>query len=255
MTARIGRIAVIAIGCLAQITLAHAADLKVYSTVGVKSALEELTPQLEKLSGDKLAITWGTAVMLAKRIEAGESADLLILTREALDGLAKDGKVEPGTAVTFASSGTVVAVKSGAPKPDISTPDAFKQTLLAAPAIAYVNPASGGATGTYMAKLLERMGIAEQMKPKTVYPPAGGNAAELVVADKAQLAIEPKPEAMAVPGIEVVGMLPGDLNSIAQFAAGISVGTSQMPAARAALDGLRSPEARAVYQAKGLDPS
>jgi molybdate transport system substrate-binding protein len=106
-----------------------------------------------------------------------------------------------------------------------------------------------------MVKLLERMGIADQMKPKTVFPPVGGNSADLLLDGKAELAIEPKPEAMAVSGIDIVGFLPGDLNSVAMFSAGIGVGTAQTTAAKALLDALRSPEARAVYQARGLDPS
>jgi len=123
-------------------------------------------------------------------VQGGETADLLVLTRRGLDALVKDGKAAAGSDATFASSGMAVVVKKGASKPDISTPEAFKQTLLAAKSIAYSNPAAGGASGVYFSKLLERMGIAEQMKAKTKYPPAGGNSANLVVSGEADLCPE-----------------------------------------------------------------
>jgi molybdate transport system substrate-binding protein len=251
----IGRIAVMATLIVMPTGFATGAELKVYSTIGVKGAVEELLPQLEKASGDKLAITWGTAAMLAKRIEAGESADLLLLTRSAMDSLNKEGKVAPGSDVTIASSGIGVGIKAGAPRPDISTPEALKQTLLKAKSIAYSSPASGGASGLYFAKLLERMGIAEAMAPKTKYPPPGGNAAELLLTGEAELAIQQKPEIMDVPGAEVVGVLPGDLNHVTPFAAGIAAGSKNGEAARAVIKVLQSPQAAAVFKAKGLDPA
>src|SRR5450759_2074581 len=141
---------------------AGAAEIKVFSTIGVQAALEELAPKFEKASGHKLAITWATAAVLVKRVQAGEAADLLILTRQSLDALVKDGKASADSDATFASSGMAVVVKKGATKPDMSTAEAFKRTLLAAKSIAYSNPEYGGASGVYFAKLLERMGIADQ---------------------------------------------------------------------------------------------
>lgn len=255
MIGLVGRIAVMATLVVGQSGFAAAAELKVYSTIGVKGALQQLAPQFEKASGDTLAVTWGTAAMLAKRIEGGETADVLILTRAALDSLSKAGKIAPGTDVTFASSGIAVAVKAGAPKPDISTPEALKQTLLNAKSIAYSSPASGGASGIYFAKLLERMGIAEAMQPKTKYPPPGGNSADLLLTGEAELAIQQKPEVMDVAGTEVVGVLPGDLNHVTAFAAAIEADSKNADAAKALLKFLQSSEAAAVFRAKGLDPS
>ncbi len=137
------------------------AELTVYSSIGVRSAAEALFRQFEKTSGHKLAVTWGTAPMLVKRIEGGETADVLILSRAGIDALSKQGKIAPGSDVTLAGSGVAIAVKAGAPKPDISTPEALKQTLLKAKSIAYSEPSAGGASGVYFAKLLERMGIAD----------------------------------------------------------------------------------------------
>ncbi len=239
---------------LAQTGLAAAAELKVYSTIGVQSALEQLTPQLQKASGPTLAFTWGTAAMLAKRVEAGERPDVLILTNDSMAPLAKDGKVAPGSTVTFASSGIAVSVKAGAPKPDISTPEAFKKTLLAAKTVAYSDPAAGGASGVYFAKLLERMGIAEAMKAKTRHPPPGGNSANLLVTGEAELAVQQKPEVMSVAGTEVVGLLPSELNHVTRYSAGIGSGSAEAKAGKALIAFLRSPEAAATFKAKGLDP-
>jgi molybdate transport system substrate-binding protein len=255
VTKLIGRVVAIATILCAQVTFSAAAELKVYSTIGVQGAVEQLVPQFENASGDKLAMTWGTAAMLVKRIEGGEAADVVILTRAGIDALAKEGKVTPGSEVTLASSGIAVAVKAGAPKPDISTPEAFKQTLLNAKSIAYSDPTAGGASGVYFAKLLERMGIADQMKAKTKFPPPGGNSANLLLTGEAELAVQQKPEIMYVQGVDIVGLLPGDLNNVTVFAAGIGVDSKNANAAKALINMLHSPEAAAVFRAKGLDPS
>jgi molybdate transport system substrate-binding protein len=239
---------------LAQMGFAPAADFKVFSTIGVQSALEELAPQFEKATGHKLNITWATAAILVKRVQAGESADLMVLTKQSLDALIKDSKASAGPDATFASSGMAMVVKKGAPKPDISTPEAFKQALLNAKAIAYSDPASGGASGVYLAKLLERMGIAEQMKTKTRHPPPSGNAAVLVVNGDADLAIQQEPELMSVAGVDLVGPPPGDLNNITMYSAGVGADSQQTEAANALIRFLHTPDAAAVFKAKGLTP-
>ncbi len=137
--------------------------------------------------------------MLVKHIEGGESADVLILSRAGMDSLIKQGKVASGSDVTLAGSGVAIAVKAGAPKPDISTPDALKRALLNCKTIAYSEPSAGGASGVYFAKLIERMGIAEVMKPKTKYPPAGGFSAALLMTGEAELAVQQKPELCTSP--------------------------------------------------------
>jgi molybdate transport system substrate-binding protein len=230
------------------------AELTVYSSIGVRSAAEHLFRIFEKENSCPLAVTWGTAPMLVARIEAGETADVLILSRAGIDALRKRGKIAAGSDVTLAGSGVAIAVKVGAPKPDISTPEALKATLLRAQSIAYSEPSAGGASGVYFAKLLERMGIAEQMKPKTKYPPAGGFSGELLLTGEAELAVQQKPELLHVAGIEIVGFLPGDLNLVTEFAAGIVAGSKNAQTGKALIESLRSGEAAAVFRAKGLDP-
>jgi molybdate transport system substrate-binding protein len=229
------------------------AELVVFSTIGVRSAAEHLLAQFEKSSGRKLTVTWGTAPMLVKRIEDGEIADVVVLSRAGIDALKNQGRIAPGSDVTLASSGVGIAVKAGALKPDISTPDALKRTLLAAKSIAYSEPSAGGASGVYFAKLLERMGIAEQMKPKTKYPPPGGFSANLLITGEADLAVQQKPELLHVAGAEVIGLLPGDLNVVTEFAAAIMAGCKNAELATATIEMLQSPEAAAVFRSKGLD--
>src|SRR6202795_3590162 len=227
------------------------AELVVFSTIGVRSAAELLFAQFNQASGHTLAVTWGTAPMLVKRIEGGDTADVVVLSRAGIDALNKLGKITPG--ITLASSGVGIAVKAGAPKPDISTPEALKRTLLAAKSIAYSEPSAGGASGVYFAKLLERMGIAEQMKPKTKYPPPGGFSANLLMTGEAELAVQQKPELLHVAGAEIVGLLPGDLNVVTEFAAAIMTSCKNGETGKALIKMLQSPEAIAIFRSKGLD--
>jgi molybdate transport system substrate-binding protein len=249
------RLAAIAVFLIAQAGLAIAAEVKVFSTIGVQSALEELVPKFEKATGHKFNITWATAALFVKRVQAGETADLFVLTKQSLDALVKDGKATEGTDAIFANSGMAVVVKKGAPKPDISTPEAFKGTLLNAKIIAYSDPAAGGASGVYVGKLIERLGIAEQLKAKTKHPPPSGNSATLVASGDAELAIQQEPEVMTVAGIDIVGAPPGDFNNITFYAAGASLGTQQADAVDALIKFLHTPEAAAVFRAKGLKPT
>lgn len=254
MSRMMGRAAAVAAFIVAQATLAGAAEVKVFSTIGVQAALEELAPKFEKASGHKLNITWGTAAVLVKRVQGGETADLLVLTKQGLDTMVKENKATAGADAVFASSGMAMVVKKGAPKPDISTAEAFKQTLLKAKTIAYSNPEHGGASGVYLAKLIERMGIADQMKAKTRHPPPSGNAGNLVVSGEAELAVQQEPEVMSVVGVDMVGPLPAELNNITTYAAGPGTGTSQADAANALIKFLHTPEAAAVFKARGLTP-
>lgn len=230
------------------------AELSVYSTIGVRSAAEELFRNFETASGHKLAVSWGTAPMLVKRIEGGETADVLILSRAGIDQLSKQGKITPGSDVTLAGSGVAIAVKAGAPKPDISSPEALKNTLLSCKSIAYSEPSAGGASGVYFAKLLERMGIAEAMRPKTKYPPAGGFSAALLMTGEAELAVQQKPELLHVAGAEIVGFLPGDLNMVTQFAAAITLEGKSAEVGKSLIKFLQSSDANEVFRSKGLDP-
>jgi molybdate transport system substrate-binding protein len=254
MTDIISRFAAAMVLLVAQAATAGAAEIAVFSTVGVKHVLEELIPKFEKATGNKLNVTWSTAALLAKRVQAGEQADALILVNTNIETLLKEGKIVSGTDSLFAKSIYAIGVNAGAPKPDISTPEAFKNSLLAAKGISYSDPASGGASGVYIAKQIERLGIAEQLKSKTKFPPSGGFSGALLTSGEADIAIQSKPELLSVPDVEVIGPLPGDLAFTVMFAAGVQSGASNAEAAKALVKYLRSPEAQAAFKAKGFDP-
>ena len=231
-----------------------AAEMNGLSTIAVQSAMEELVPQFEKASGHKVRVAFGLGIAMAKRVQDGEAADFVVAPRSAIDGLMKAGKLASGSDATLARSSVAVAVRKGAPKPDISTPEALKRTLLAAKAISYSNPTYGGASGVHFAKVLERLGIAEEMKAKTKFPPEGGFTGRLLAGGEVDLAIQQSGELLSVPGIELVGSLPGELQSVTTFAIAIPTAARQADAARALVRYLQSAEAAAVMKAKGLDP-
>ncbi len=255
MTKSMSKFAVVAALLLTQAAAASAAEIKVYSTIGVKGVLEDLIPKFEKQTGHKLNVTWSTAALLTKRVRAGEQADALILIKGDVANLLKDGKIVPGTDTLFGRSIFAIGVKAGSPKPDIATPEALKKTLLAAKGVSYSNPASGGASGVYIAKQIEKMGITEQLKDKTKFPPSGGFSGTLLVSGEADIAVQSKPELLHVPGVEVVGPLPGDMAFTVTYAAGVQTGATQAEAAKALVNYLKSPEAQAVFKAMGYDPA
>ena len=228
-------------------------QLKVFCTIAVRGAVTELLPRLERELGHQLDVTWGTAPMLVKRVEGGESADVLVLSQAGIDSLSKAGKLVPGSEVTLASSATAVAVKAGAQKPNISTPDAFVQTLLKAKGVAYTHPSAGGASGVYFAQLIERLGIADKIQAKSKHPPAGGFSGELLLTGEADIAIQQKPELMHVAGTEVVGLFPGEMNVVTVFVGAVMAGSNNAAPAKAFIDALRKPDAIAVFRAKGLE--
>ena len=237
---------------VAQTALTAAADLKVLTTPALTEVWHELAPKFEA-TGHKLTIVYAPSGAIAKRVTDGEAADLLVSTPAGIDSLIKAGKVTEGTNTPLASSGMGVAVLKGAPKPDISTPDAFRRALLAAKAVAYTDPASGGASGAHMAKVLERLGIASEVNAKAKLG-RGIPVATFVVKGEADIAIQQLPELLHVEGAEVVGPLPGDLQNITTFAAGIPAASTQADAAKALIRFLQTPESAAVIKKHGLDP-
>jgi molybdate transport system substrate-binding protein len=231
-----------------------AAEVKVYATIGMGSVLKELQPKFEQVSGHKLDITWGLAAGLTKRVAEGESPDALVAIRGGVDGLVKNGRIAEPSAVTLALSGVGVSVRSGAPKPDISTPEKLKAALIAAKAIAYSDPSKGGASGVHFAKVAERLGIADLVKAKSKFPETAGLPGKLLLDGTADVAVSQIPELLEVQGTDLVGPLPGDLQNITMFAGGVVSGAKQPDAATAFLKFLQSPEAVATVKAKGMEP-
>ena len=233
---------------------ASAAELKVYSTIGVKSAIEDLAPKFEKATGNKLNITWGLISGFTKKAQEGDVPDVLIVSRGSIDSLTKDGKIAAG-GVTLGKSIFAFGVKHGAQKPDISTVDAMKKTLLSARAIGYTDPAAGGASGVHFAKMIEKLGIASEIKAKSKFPPPAGFVGTLLTSGEVDLAFQSKPELATTAGVDVVGPPPGDLGQTVVYAAGVGAGAKDAAAANALLKFLTTPEAQAVFKAKGFDPA
>src|SRR5687768_3558928 len=172
-----------------------------------------------------------------------------------MDAMTRDRRVRAGSEVTLASSPAAIAVKAGAPRPDISTPEALKRTLLAARAISYSDPAAGGASGIHFAKVLQQMGIADQVNAKTRFPPPAGLCAEFLRSGEVELAIQQAPELKQVAGIEIVGPLPAPYQLVTVFVAGIEKASAKAKEAKALVDFLRTPAAVAIFRDKGLDPA
>ena len=229
----------------------QAAEVKVLASNGVKAALEELAPIYERQTGNKLSITFGLAAVLKRQIESGEPFDFAILTDAGIDDLAKQGKVDVASRVPIARSGVGIGIKKGAPRADIGTPDALKRALLDAKSISW---AKEGQSGIYFAKLLERMGIAEQMKPKVVPAANGAEVGKLVVEGKSQYGVILVNELMAVPGVEVLGPLPAELQSYTAFHGAASTSSKNAAAAWALAKFLTVRAARDVFKAKGQEP-
>lgn len=247
---------------LAPFSGAHAAEIKALISTAMKAPIEELVPQFERATGHKVIVAYGPTGALAKRIAGGEVADLIILggaavirDDEGLGLLIKQRKVT-GANVGVARSMIGAAVKKGAPKPDISTEEKFKAVLLAVKSVAYTDAASGGSSGVYLGRLFDRMGLTEMLKPKAKLAAGGPNgyAATFVAKGEAEIALQPIPELMAVPGIDVVGPLPGAFQNVTTYIAKIHADAKEPAAAKALIDFLAAPAAAAVYKSKGLEP-
>jgi molybdate transport system substrate-binding protein len=226
---------------------AEAAEITVLSTVGMQPATTELIAQFERASGHKIVVTYGLAAVLKNQFLEGKPADVLILTSPIVEDLAGQGKVVPGSKVDVARSGVGIGVKAGAPRPDIGTPDALKRAVLAAKSVGF---SKEGASGVAFAKVLERLGIAEQVRAK--YKDTGTKAGEMLVSGDIELGAAQVPELMAVPGVDVVGPLPAELQTVTVFSVGLATEAKEAHGAKALIQFLSGPAAAPVYKAKGL---
>lgn len=230
---------------------ASSAEIKVLTAGAMKSVVLALQPGFEAASGHKLVIDNDTAGGLLKRIEAGEAFDMAIITPGAIDTLIKNGKIIDGSRVAVAKVGVGVAVREGTPKPDLSSIEAFKRALLAANTVAYIDPASGGSSGIYVAGLLKKLGIADEIKPKERLQ-AGGYVAEKVAKGEAEIAIHQISEILPVKGVTLAGPLPDEIQNYTVYAAGLSATARDAKASQAWIDYLKGPATSAVIEARGM---
>jgi molybdate transport system substrate-binding protein len=231
--------------------------IKVLSTTAMKMVFEALAPGFERDTGNRLSVILGPSAQLEKRLAEGETADVAILARAGAEDLIAHGKIAAGPLVEVARSSIGIAVPKGAAKPDIATAESFKRALLAAKSIAVSKPVGGGASGAHMAKIFERLGIADVMTAKAKYGSGGaaGLAGLVVLRGEADIGIQQMAELMAVVGIDVVGPLPAELQSVTAFTAAIPTNASHPEAGRGVIDLLTTPAAKTVIRAMGLEPA
>jgi molybdate transport system substrate-binding protein len=244
--------AILAFAGLCALQSADAAEIKVLTAGAFKPIVLAVSSEFEKHSGHKLIVDNDTAGALLRRIGEGEAFDLAVLTPAAVKDLVERKRIVGGTPVDLARTSVGVAVKQGAPKPDIATVAAFKAALLAARKVAYIDPAAGGSSGIYFAKLLETMGIAEAVKAKAVLVP-GGLVAQKLVTDEADLAIHQISEILAVKGAVLVGPLPAEIQSYTTYTGGLGTASAQPEAAKSFLAFLGGDAAKRILTEKGME--
>lgn len=243
-----------ALACFAWAGMSQAAEIKALVALGFKDVMEDVGPKFEKASGHKLVVRFENFGAVLKWAQGDEPADIVIMPRRGIDTLVKEGKATMGGETDHARSEIVVFVRKGAPKPDVSTPDAFKRALLSSKSIAYSDPAGGGASSVHLAKVIEQLGIAKEMKAKTIVSKAGRDNGDLVAAGKAELGVNQLQVVMPVTGIEIAGPLPGKLQAETIFTSVILVRAKSTAAAQSLVKFLRTPEAAKVITAKGMSP-
>jgi molybdate transport system substrate-binding protein len=225
--------------------------VKVLCTNALKAVILDLLPGLEERIAAKPDFVWASTQMLCDRIAGGERGDLAILTAEVIDALAAQGQVVRGSRVDLARSFIGIAVRAGARKPPIDTSDAFRAALLNATSIAC---SKTGISGIYFQALLDRLGIADAIRPKLKIPAPGDPVGEVVARGEAEIAVQQLSELILVSGIEIVGPLPAPFQKETVFSAGEMADAADEPAARTLLQALTAPSARPTYQRKGLEP-
>jgi molybdate transport system substrate-binding protein len=243
-----------AIGAALWSPAAQALELKLLSAGAFKSTAATLGAEYEKTSGNKLIIDADTVGGLVKRVEAGETFDAIVMTPEAIDELAAKSKIAPFSRTNLARVGVGVMVKEGAPKPDISTVDAFKKAVLDAKSVSYIDPASGGSSGIYVAKMLARLGIADQVKPKELLK-HGGYVADLISSGQSELGIHQISEIVPAKGVTLVGPLPKEIQNYTVYAAAVGPATKYPEEAKKLIDAFSGPSAQALFKSKGMEPA
>ena len=230
--------------------MVHAAEIRVLSTQATEQAYRELVSQFEKASGHKVTTVFTGTLDANKRLAAGETYDLLIMSAPSIEEHIKAGKVVAGSRLDLAKSGVGVGVKAGAPKPDISTTEALKRTLSAAKSIGY----STGPSGIYMIGVFQRMGIADEIKHKLKQTPTGVFVGSIIANGEAEIGFQQVSELSHFAGVEYVGPLPAEIQQFTIFSSGIIAGAKEADAAKALVNFITAPAAAAVFKRIGMEP-
>jgi molybdate transport system substrate-binding protein len=231
------------------------AEIKVLSAGAVQSMVEALGREFERASGHTLDLNFNTAGAQRDRVKSGEAADLVILSESIIADLEKLGLFVPGSVTDLGRTVTGVAVREGAPAPDISTPQAFVQALLKAKTVAYTDPKAGGSGGIMFAAMLDRLGIADAVNKKAVLGKRGAEVAASIAEGRAEIGTTFISEVLPVKGVKVIGPLPGELHNANTYTAAIPAGSASQATATALLRALTDPATRARWTAAGLEPA
>jgi molybdate transport system substrate-binding protein len=231
------------------------AKIKVMSAGAVQSMVTALGNEFAKANGHQLDLNFATVGLLRERLSGGEKTDLVIMSESAVAAVNKTGLFVPGSIKNLGGTRTGVVIREGAPKPDISTVEAFKRTLLNAKAVSYSDPKGGGSSGTFFAGLLERLGVAEQVNKTAVLRKRGFEVAQAVVDGEADIGTTFISEILTIKGAAVAGPLPGDLDNPNVYTAAIHQDAAERDAAVALLAALSDPASRARWIAAGLEPA
>ena len=241
---------------LAVIGPLQAAEISAFISTALKAVTDELIPPFERDNGHTIRATYAPSGVLIPRFERGEPVDIFLTDSAAIDTLIKQGKVV-APRVDLASTGIGIAVRKGAPKPDVSTPEALKRALLAAKTIGHAAASGGSITAAHIEGMFERLGIASQIAPKVKLAAGGpnGRVSVLVSSGEAEIGLQQVSELMSNPEVEVIGMLPAQLQQITIYSAAVTAGASEAEAAKALIRVLTAPSTAPIYKANGLDPT
>ena len=229
---------------------ASAAEIKVLASGATKEVIDEVIPEFEKASGHKVTIIFTGAAKIKERIAAGEVYDVVIVGGPVVDAFIQQGRAVPGSRTDLMKSGVGVAVRAGGAKPDIRSSEALKRTVLAAKSIGY----SSGPSGDYVITLVQRMGIADQVKPKMKQVPSGARISTMIESGEVEIGFQQISELIHEKGINYLGPLPAEIQKITVFSAGLHTDANEPEAAKALVKALRSPDAATVIKAHGMEP-
>jgi molybdate transport system substrate-binding protein len=248
---KIRAIATVLCGLFVLSEAAQCAEVAVLASGAVKEIVTELLPTFEKASRHKLTITWSGTANIEKQIAGGEVYDLVIVGAPQIDAFVKDGKVKSGTRVDLVRSGVGVAVKKGAPKPDISSAAALKKALLDAKSVAY----STGPSGSYVLTMFDKLGIGAEMKPKSIQTATGTRVGDYLGRGEAEIGFQQIAELIHETGSDYVGPLPPEIQNVTVFSSGIHTAAKQSDAAKMLQAFLASSEATPVIRKNGMEPA
>ena len=243
--------AALAAGTIILSGAADAAEIKVIASPGVREAYNELVPQFEKASGHHVTVIWDGVTNVAKRVAGGEPADIVILPAAQIEDLTRQGKLAAGSRTDVARSGIGVAVRVGAPKPDLRSGEALKNALLKAETIAY----STGPSGVYIQRLLQQWGIADAVKARIVVAPTNTPVGEILAKGGAEIGFQQVSELINIKGIEFLGPLPSDVQDVTPFAAALHTSAAAPDAAKALMKFLSAPTAASAFKRAGMEPA